>query len=97
MAWHALAYQFLLKGVILCEIGDYLPSAVLDQTSSNGLDFHCRVYCVPGNIMSAQPLMIIGDFNIHVDDSNDVYAVEFLDMLASMSLTQHVDVTLSTW
>ena len=47
--------------------------------------------------MSAQPLMIIGDFNIHVDDSNDVYAVEFLDMLASMSLTQHVDVTLSTW
>ena len=46
--------------------------------------------------MSAQPLMIIGDFNIHVDDSNDV-AVEFLGMLASMSLMQHVDVTLSTW
>ena len=35
--------------------------------------------------MSAQPLMIIGDFNIHVDDSNDVYAVEFLDILASMA------------
>ena len=47
--------------------------------------------------MSAQPLMIIGDFNFHVDDSNDVYAVEFLDMLASMCLMQHVDVTLSTW
>ena len=39
--------------------------------------------------MSAQPLMIIGDFNIHVDDSNDVYAAEFLGMLASMGLMQH--------
>ena len=47
--------------------------------------------------MSVQPLMIIGDFNIHVDDSNDVYAVEFLDMLASMGLMQYVDVTLSIW
>lgn len=42
--------------------------------------------------MSAQPLMIIGDFNIHVDDPNDVYAVEFLDLLESMRLMQHVDV-----
>ena len=36
--------------------------------------------------MSAQPLMIIGGFNIHVDDSKDVYAVEFLDILAGYGL-----------
>ena len=47
--------------------------------------------------MSAQPLMIIGDFNIHVDAILMMCAVEFLDMLASTSLMQHVDVTLSTW
>ena len=42
--------------------------------------------------MSAQPSMIIVVFNIHVDDSNDAYAVEFLDMLESMGFMQHVDV-----
>ena len=31
-------------------------------------------------------------FNIHVDDSNDAYAVGFLDMLESMGFMQHVDV-----
>ena len=42
-------------------------------------------------IVSVQPSMIIV-FNIHVDDSNDAYAVEFLDMLESMGFMQHVDV-----
>ena len=42
--------------------------------------------------MSVQPSMIIVVFNIHVDDSNDAYAVEFLDMLESMGFMQYVDV-----
>ena len=35
-------------------------------------------------------LSLTGDFNIHVDDHNDPAACRFLDLLESMSLTQHV-------
>ena len=31
-------------------------------------------------ILSAEPLVIVGDFNIHVDDANDPEAAIFLDL-----------------
>ena len=43
-------------------------------------------------ILSAEPLFITGDLNVHVDDSNDENASHFLDMLESMGLIQHVNV-----
>ena len=43
-------------------------------------------------ILSAEPLFITGDFNIHVDDSNDENASHYLDMLESMGLIQPVNV-----
>ena len=36
------------------------------------------------------PLMIAGDFNIHVDDETDVHAGKLTDLLACHSLRQHV-------
>ena len=42
-------------------------------------------------ILSSEPLLITGDFNIHVDDARDSDATRFLDLLASMGLEQHVD------
>ena len=50
-------------------------------------------------IMSAQPSMIIGDFNIHVDDPNDLYAVEFHKMLESLGLLDLLmsKITFLTW
>ena len=36
------------------------------------------------------PLMIVGDFNIHVDDSTDIQAGKLRDIIASHSLHQHV-------
>ena len=41
-------------------------------------------------IMSSEPLLIVGDFNTHVDISHD-NAIRFLDLLSSMGLDQHVD------
>ncbi|XP_078363787.1 uncharacterized protein LOC144648005 [Oculina patagonica] len=41
-------------------------------------------------ILSNDPLCLTGDFNIHVDDHNDPAACRFLDLLESMSLSQHV-------
>ena len=35
-------------------------------------------------------LLIVGDFNIHVDNSNDATARQFLDLLDSFDLVQHV-------
>ena len=35
-------------------------------------------------------LLIVGDFNIHVDNSNDATARQFLDLLDSLDLVQHV-------
>lgn len=36
------------------------------------------------------PLMIAGDFNIHVDDANDIQASKLTDILSCHSLRQHV-------
>ena len=41
-------------------------------------------------ILSNELLCLTGDFNIRVDDHNDPAACHFLDLLDSMSLTQHV-------
>jgi len=41
-------------------------------------------------VLSNDLLCLTGDFNIHVDDHNDPAACRFLDLLESMSLTQHV-------
>jgi hypothetical protein len=41
--------------------------------------------------MSSEPLLIVGDFNIHVDIPRDPNAIRFLDLLSSMGLDQHVD------
>ena len=41
--------------------------------------------------MSPEPLLITGDFNIHVDVPNDSNAARFLELLTSMGLEQHVD------
>ena len=41
-------------------------------------------------ILSVYLLCLTGDINIHVDDHNDPATCRFLDLLESMSLTQHV-------
>ena len=41
-------------------------------------------------ILVAVPLIVTGDLNIHVNDTNDPNASEFLDLLLSIGLKQHV-------
>ena len=41
--------------------------------------------------MSTDPLLITGDFNIHVNSKSDNYVLKFLDLLQSMGLRQHVE------
>jgi exonuclease III len=42
-------------------------------------------------VLSTQPLMIIGDINIHVDNRKDSDAAAFLDLLESINFEQHVN------
>ena len=42
-------------------------------------------------VMSPEPLLVTGDFNIHVDAPNESDAARFLELLTSMGLEQHVD------
>lgn len=41
-------------------------------------------------VMSSEPLVLLGDFNIHVDVPTDMDAIQFRDLLDSMGLQQHV-------
>ena len=41
-------------------------------------------------ILSTEPILIVGDFNLHVDVAGDAVAGDFLDILESMDLEQHV-------
>ena len=42
-------------------------------------------------VMTTEPLLLAGDFNIHVNIMTDNYAAQFLDLLSSMGLHQHID------
>ena len=41
-------------------------------------------------LLSKEQLLIVGDMNIHVDDASDADARNFLDLLESLGLQQHV-------
>ena len=41
-------------------------------------------------IVSKEPLIITGDFNFHVDDGRDTDACNFMDMINSLGLDQHM-------
>jgi hypothetical protein len=41
-------------------------------------------------VMCQESLLLIGDFNIHVDDSSDPHAAAFMNMLEALSLVNHV-------
>ena len=42
-------------------------------------------------VISPEPLLITGDFNIHVEELGDQDGVAFLEILESMGFLQHVD------
>lgn len=48
-------------------------------------------------MMTMEPFVITGDFNIHVNITSDNDSVKFLDLLESMGLLQHVDFPTHGW
>ena len=50
-----------------------------------------RIYFLESIILCSEPIIITGDFNIHVDDLSDHNAIILLDMLECFGLQQHVN------
>ena len=44
-------------------------------------------------IVSPNKLLIVGDFNFHIDNNRDIIATQFLDLLTTFDLKQHVHVS----
>ena len=43
-------------------------------------------------VLSADPLVIVGVFNIYIDSNENYDAIKLLELLQNLSLTQHVQV-----
>ena len=48
-------------------------------------------------ILSKERLLVLGDFNIHVDVPNGIEAEKFLNLLESLGLEQHVTEPTHIW
>ena len=71
-------------------IGVYRPpaiSGVLNSVTAFTDDF---MDIVQDELINNNNLLILGDFNIHVDDEENVDAQSFMDCMNSMGLDQHV-------
>ena len=69
--------------------GCHLQAAVLFKSSAYYGYVRHRIRRVPR--MTAEPLVLAGDFNIHVNIMTDNDAAQFLDLLSSIGLHQHID------
>ena len=49
------------------------------------------LYELQEDIKDSANLMVLGDFNIHINDTNDTDAQKFKDSTEAMGLDQHVD------
>ena len=47
-------------------------------------------------VISTGQLLMVGDFNIHVDNKSDTLSAKFLDLLDSFNLQQHVNIATHT-
>ncbi|XP_060601863.1 uncharacterized protein LOC132755083 [Ruditapes philippinarum] len=79
-------WQLILKNITLHIMGVYRPPSLAtnSQFVSDFSEF------IENIVPQYSNLMIMGDFNLHIDDSSSVTA-DFKDSLFAMGLTQHVD------
>ena len=84
-------WQHILKNITLHIMGVYRPPSLATNTQfiSDFSEF------IEGIVPQYSNLMIIGDFNLHIDDNSSTTA-DFKDSLFSMGLTQHVDFSTHT-
>ncbi|KAL7398737.1 hypothetical protein ABVT39_014403 [Epinephelus coioides] len=75
------------KKVVICGVHftpeDYIPGDMME--CEMGFRHHNRLSAISPSVL------LLGDFNYHIDNINCKHASEFLDLLDCLNLTQHVN------
>ena len=83
MSFHSSSGQFSIFII-------YRPPPRSGNNSSNSLFFHEFSTFLEHFSTTTGSMLIVGDFNFHVEDSSDGIALQFLNILECFNLTQHV-------
>jgi len=76
----------------LTHLSTHLRTIVLYRPPNTSLALFLEEFSTLLESVAVSPgkLILLGDFNIHVDNSEDTYAKQFLDIVKSFDLVQHV-------
>ena len=85
--YHSVKWKLIIKNTILHIIGVYRPptSGTVNQFAEEFLEK------IQDDIMDSSNLIILGDFNIHINDEMDEEAASFKQSMNAIGLIQHVD------
>lgn len=88
--YHSVKWKLTMKNTHLHILGIYRPppSTVHTTTISQFTDEFLEN--LQDDIISSTNLIILGDFNIHIDDDNDADAQTFKDCTTAIGLEQHI-------
>ena len=88
---HTIEYaiwQVSLKNKTIAKLGIYHPPPKQDQANTIFLDEITKLLTSkPPNMENA---IILGDFNMHIEDPTDNNSKIFADIMAALGLVQHV-------
>ena len=83
--------EFLLHSSILTRLLIvYRPPPSTSNGLSNTMFFQEFPSLLESTVINSGKLLMMGDFNYHVDDPSDVYAMRFIDLLDTFNLQQHI-------
>ena len=84
--WIVTTADFRLRLAII-----YRPPYSAAHPVTTGVFFTEFADYLESIILSSEPLLITGDFNIHVDIADDCDSMKLIELLVSLALRQHVD------
>ena len=89
--YHSAKWRLSKKNLQLHIIGIYRPPPSESNMTSVAQFTDEFLYELQEDIKDSANLMVLGDFNIHINDTNDTDAQKFKDSTEAMGLDQHVD------
>ena len=84
-------WKIAVRNKSLTLLGVYRPPAIKGKANSITSFTDEFMEIVQEQLIRNQNVIIMGDFNIHIDDVNNQDAQGFMDCMTSMGLDQHVE------
>ena len=82
--------EVILSNVTVTRIIVYRPPQSKNNCASNSLFFEEFPLLLEHLASASGKLIMLGDFNFHVDDTNNALAMKFLDIVNCFNLAQHI-------